>query len=104
MAQFPILPKAANRGLENPDLLVWTQGDIENRFGFKGGRYTSVNHAFAFLIGALLSGVLYALMIFVFIHVPGVSQVAIIYMRPSNQFAVIPATLFFFGGLAVLFL
>jgi hypothetical protein len=104
MAQFPISPKAADRGADNQALLAWSQGDIENRFGFKGGRYTSVNHAFAFLIGALLTGILYALMLFVFIHLPGMSNVATIYMRPSNQFAVIPATLFFFGGLAVLFL
>ena len=86
-----------------PILLAWSQGDIENRFGFKGGRYTSVNHAFAFLIGALLTGILYALMLFVFIHLPVVSKVATIYMRPSNQFAVIPATFFFFGGLPFFF-
>src|SRR5450759_4034068 len=104
MAQFPISQTTTDRGTNNPDLLAWSKDDIENRFGFKGGRYTSVNHAFAFLIGALLTGILYALMLFVFIHVPGVSKVATIYMRPTNQFAVIPATFFFFGGLAILFL
>lgn len=104
MAQFPISTKAADSGADNQTLLAWSQDDVENRFGFKGGRYTSVNHAFAFLIGALLTGILYALMIFVFSHLPVMSQVATIYMRPSNQFAVIPATFFFFGGLAVLFL
>src|ERR1035438_4785462 len=104
MAQFPINSKADGNKTGNPELLAWSQGDIENRFGFKGGRYTSVNHAFAFLIGALLTGFLYALMIFVFSHLPGMSKVATIYMRPSNQFAVIPATFFFFGGIAVLFL
>ena len=95
MAQFPITPKPAS---EKPDILAWTQGDIENRFGFKGGRYTSVNHGLAFLIGAVLAGVLYGLMIFVFIHLPVVSKIATMFMRPTNQFAVIPATLFFFGG------
>jgi hypothetical protein len=104
MAQFPNSPKAAKDGQDNPVLLAWSQGDIENRFGFKGGRYTSVNHAFAFLISAALSAILYALMIFVFARLPGLSQIATIFMRPSNQFAVIPATFFFFGGLAVLFL
>jgi hypothetical protein len=104
MAQFPISPKGTNQDGNNGDLLAWTQADIENRFGFKGGRYTSVNHAFAFLIGALLTGILYALMVFVFIRLPVASKVATIYMRPSNQFAVIPATFFFFGGIAVLFL
>jgi biopolymer transport protein ExbB/TolQ len=104
MAQFPISIATADSAPNQPALLAWSQGDIENRFGFKGGRYTSVNHAFAFLIGALLSGILYALMIFVLSHLPVASKVATIYMRPSNQFAVIPATFFFFGGLAILFL
>lgn len=104
MAQFPIDPKAATKQTGNPELLAWSQGDIENRFGFKGGRYTSVNHVFAFLIGAVLSAILYALMTFVFVNLPVLSKVATIYKRPSNQFAVVPATLFFFGGIAVLFL
>jgi hypothetical protein len=104
MAQFPIKPKAADSGTDNPALLAWTQGDIENRWGFKGGRYTSVNHGFAFIIGALLTGILYVLMLLVFSHVPGIKMIAAIYMRPTNQFAVIPATFFFFGGATILFL
>src|ERR1043166_4082274 len=102
MAQFPILLKADAAG--NPELLAWSQCDIENRFGFKGGRYTGVNHAFAFMMGALLAGVLYGLMLFVFARIPGLSVLAAIYMRPSNQFSVIPATFFFFSGLSILFL
>jgi biopolymer transport protein ExbB/TolQ len=101
MAQFPIIPKPAG---EKPDILSWTQDDIENRFGFKGSRYTSVNHAFALLLGAMFAGVLYALMIFVFIHVPIANKVAAMFMRPTNQFAVIPATVFFFWGVAILIL
>lgn len=104
MAQFPIASKLTAKQTGDTELLAWSQSDIENRFGFKGGRYTSVNHAFAFLIGAVLSAILYALMTFVFINLPVVSKVATIYKRPSNQFAVIPATLFFFGGIAVLVL
>ena len=103
MAQFPISPKASGGGSDNPNLLSWTQSDIENRFGFKGGRYTSVNHVFAFLIGVLLSGFVYGLAVFVFPHLPGGPALSTIFLRPSNQFAVIPATIFFFGGLAVLF-
>jgi biopolymer transport protein ExbB/TolQ len=104
MAQFPIDPKTSAAKAGNPELLAWSQSDIENRLGFKGGRYTSVNHALAFLMGAVLAGILYASMVFFFVHVPGISKIATIYMRPSNQFAVIPATLFFFGGLSVLVL
>jgi cbb3-type cytochrome oxidase subunit 3 len=43
-------------------------------------------------------------MLFVVVHIPGLSVVAHIYMRRTNQFAVIPATFFFYGGLAILFL
>ena len=104
MAQFPIDPKIQAAKDGNPELLAWSQGDIENRLGFKGGRYTSVNHALAFLMGAVMSGILYASMVFVFVHVLGLSNIARIYMRPTNQFAVIPATFFFFGGLSILLL
>jgi hypothetical protein len=75
-----------------------------NHFFLKPPPHNHLNHAFAFLIGALLTGILYALMIFVFSHLPVVSKVAAISMRPGNQFAVIPATFFFFGGIAILFL
>lgn len=104
MAQFPPPQKPKFAGTGNPEILAWSQSDVENRIGFKGGRYTNVNHALAFLIGAMATGVLYVLMLFVFKRVPGISHVATIYMRPSNQFAVIPATFFFFGGMAVLYL
>lgn len=85
-------------------MLAWSQDDVENRFGFKGGRYTSVNHTLAFLMGAVMAAILYALMTFVFVNLPVVSKIATIYRRPSNQFAVIPATLFFFGGISILVL
>lgn len=102
MAQFPITVKPASTG--EPALLAWTQQDIESRLAFKGGRYTDVNHLLAFLFGALLAGTLYALMVFVFARLPGVSKIATMFMRPNNQFAIIPATLFFCGGAAILIL
>jgi hypothetical protein len=104
MAQFPTDPKTAAAKAGNPELLAWSQGDVENRLGFKGGRYTSVNHTLAFLMAAVLTGVLYALMVFVFSRLPGISAIARIYMRPTNQFAVIPATFFFFSGISILLL
>jgi biopolymer transport protein ExbB/TolQ len=103
MAQFPISEKKAKHGPDD-GLLAWTQNDIENRFGFKGGRYTNVNHLFAFLLGLLAAALLYAFAVFLFPRVPGASVLTTILLRPANQFAIIPATLFFFGGLAVLWL
>lgn len=37
-------------------LLDWHLGDIEQRFGFKGGKYTDVNTWFALLASALICG------------------------------------------------
>ena len=37
-------------------LLDWHMGDIEQRFGFKGGKYTDVNTWFALLATALITG------------------------------------------------
>jgi hypothetical protein len=102
MAQFPI--KAKSGSANDTLVLAWSQQDIENRLAFKGGRYTDVNHGLALLIGALFAGVVYALMALVFIRLPVGSTVATIYLRPTNQFAIIPANLFFFGGIAVLLL
>jgi biopolymer transport protein ExbB/TolQ len=104
MAQFPLTQKLPGPASGNPDLLAWTQHDIENRLSFKGGRYTNVNHVLAFMMGAVLTAVLYGSMLFVFIHLPGISKIAVMFMRPTNQFAVIPATLFFFGGVSILIL
>jgi hypothetical protein len=99
MAQFPI--KAPSERPE--DLrLAWSQQDIENRLGFKGGRYTNVNHLLATLLGLLLAAATMALMALVLKKVPGASFVAEIFLRPGNQLTVIPATFFFFLGAGIL--
>lgn len=104
MAQFSNTSKIALAKTTEPDLLAWSQGDIENRYGFKGGRHTGVNHVFAFIIAVLLTGAVYALTVFVLNRLPFAKTVAAMVLRPSNQYTMIPAALFFFGGAAVLFL
>lgn len=104
MAQFPTNPKADGNKTSNPELLAWSQSDVENRFGFKGGRHTGVNHVFAFIIAVLLTGIAYALTVFILQRLPFANTVAAMILRPSNQYTMIPATLFFFFGAAVLFL
>lgn len=42
-------------------LLRWKRLDIEHKFGFRGGRFTSVNTLFTALIGLFLSVVFYAI-------------------------------------------
>ncbi|HTI99926.1 MAG TPA: MotA/TolQ/ExbB proton channel family protein [Dongiaceae bacterium] len=104
MAQFPSPPNTATGPAGKPELLAWSQDDIENRFGFKGGRHTGVNHVFAFVIAGLLTGAAYALTVFLLQRVPLTQGLAAMILRPSNQYTMIPATLFFFGGAAVLWL
>ena len=104
MAQFPLAPKSPADKVGNPEILAWSQSDIENRFGFKGGRHTGVNHVFALMIAVLLTGLGYALTVFVLQPLPFAKTAAAMILRPSNQYTMIPATLFFFGGAAVLIL
>ncbi len=40
--------------------LVWAHGDVEERLGFRGGRYTRVNNVLSFLIGCVLTIAFYA--------------------------------------------
>lgn len=104
MSQFsPILKTAGNKA-DNPKLLAWTQSDIENLFGFKGGRHTGVNHFFASILAVLMTAAGYAMTVFVLQRIPFADTVAAMVLRPSNQYTMIPATLFFFGGAAVLML
>ncbi len=104
MAQFSSIPKSVVARPDEPDMLAWSQGDIENRYGFKGGRHTGVNHVFAFIIAMLLTGATYAFAVFVLQRLPFANTISAMILRPSNQYTMIPATLFFFGGAAVLFL
>src|ERR1700677_3469938 len=96
MAQFPISTTSTAKQDANLNLMAWSQEDVENRFGFKGGRYTDVNQTFVFLLGGLLAAAAYALALFVFRPIPGLSRLATMLLRPANQFAIIPATVFFF--------
>lgn len=104
MPQFPLTPPKAGASSGGSQLLAWTQQDIENRLSFKGGRYTNVNHLLAFLLGLLLTVLTYAAMLLLLRNLPGLSAVATMFVRAGNLPTMIPATLFFFGGAAVLFL
>ena len=86
------------------NILAWTHSDIENRIGFKAGHHTGVNHLLAFIVGTLLAGMLYAFMAFVVRPLGPVQFVAEMFLRPGNQFTMIPATLFFCWGAAVILL
>ena len=61
---------------------------------------------FAFVIGALLTGnpLCFNAVCFYNTCVRGIENCHNLYAWPTNQFAVIPATFFFFGGLTILFM
>lgn len=82
--------------------LAWTQEDIENRIGFRGGRYMSTNHLLALIAAALATVITYAIMVFAFKSVALTAPIAEMFLRSGNQVTVIPATVFFFWGVAVL--
>lgn len=100
MAQFPIRPVADRTA--KPELLAWSQDDLENRIGFRGGRYTGINLLLTFLLALLATGACYLLMIFAARHFQVTARVAQMYLRPGNQYTMIPATLFFFAGVSIL--
>jgi len=104
MPQFPIKPSKPPGISATGDLLAWTQSDIENRLGFRGGRHTNVNHLLALIIGILGTVIVYGLSVSVLQRFPYTEPVAAMILRPSNQYTMVPATIFFFAGIAVLLL
>jgi len=44
--------------------LNWTSSDIEQRFGFSGGKFTTVNNLFTLFMALFLSGTYYAVIVF----------------------------------------
>jgi len=45
--------------------LNWAKSDLEQRFGFRGGRFTSVNKLLTFISGAVLTAAFFAVITFV---------------------------------------
>jgi len=50
--------------------LNWTRNDIEQKFGFHGGKFTTVNNLFTVIMALFLGGTFYAGIIFVLRGVP----------------------------------
>jgi biopolymer transport protein ExbB/TolQ len=87
--------------------LSWEEQDIENRWGiFRGGRYTSVNKLFSFILAVMVASAFMGLMFY--IHrgpaqdaEPFSRRLAECFVRENNLPATIPATLFFFYGVVI---
>ncbi len=69
--------------------LDWHLGDIEQRFGFRGGKYTDVNTWFALLVTALLAGGLFIGLCHVPTNVREHPAVAIILARGWTPYAMV---------------
>lgn len=80
--------------------LDWHLGDIEQRFGFRGGKYTDVNTWFALLVTALLAGGLFISLCHVPTSVREHPAVAMILARGWTPYAMV--TLFILA-MAILF-
>jgi biopolymer transport protein ExbB/TolQ len=80
--------------------LSWEDEDIENRWGlFRGGRFTSVNKLFSFILAAVCSVVFLWLMnLLKQNNNPGLKAVGLLFMREKNVYATGPATVCFFWG------
>jgi biopolymer transport protein ExbB/TolQ len=82
----------------------WSQEDFEQRLGFKGGRYTSVNQLLGFMAAFLLTVMWFALMGWLPNLIPGSTFFTGMFLANGNQY-IQPATMFFFfWGIAILFL
>jgi biopolymer transport protein ExbB/TolQ len=91
-----------NDPFKKPDLkLNWSKNDIEQRFGFHGGRFTTANSLFTFFIALLLAGSFYAALIFWLRGVPQAKAFCDIFLERGipTYFIVV----FFCWSLAILF-
>lgn len=81
--------------------LNWSKRDIEQRLGFRGGRFTSVNKWLTFLLGLFLTAIFYAILIFGLQRVPDARWFTAMFLE--RGVAPYPTMLLFFWGLAILF-
>lgn len=81
--------------------LNWSKRDIEQRLGFRGGRFTSVNKLLTFLIGLLLTALFYSILIFGLQRMPEARWFTAMFLE--RGVAPYPTMLLFFWGLAILF-
>jgi biopolymer transport protein ExbB/TolQ len=82
--------------------LNWTKNDIEQRFGFSGGRFTSVNKVFSFLIGLSLTVIFFLILIYGLEPQPGAHWFADMFLK--RNFTPYPTMFLFFWAMAILFL
>src|ERR1700761_611065 len=93
---------AGNPFSEESFRLNWTELDIEQRLGFRGGRFTTGNKWLTFIMAVLLTAVFYAVLIFGVARAPGARWFTA--MFTDRGFAPYCTMLLFFWGVAILFI
>lgn len=82
--------------------LNWSRQDVEQRFGFRGGRFTSVNKALSFCIGVILTVIFYAAAIVTADRVPEARWFTSMFLQ--RGICPYPTMLFFFWATSILWL
>ncbi len=86
---------------KQPDLLAWERDDVEQRWGFPGGRFTRVNLLFTGLIGLALTLAFYsALLACLHYNVPMLDRIAVSFTQRGP--IPYPTTFFAFWSVAIL--
>jgi len=82
--------------------LNWSKRDIEQRLGFRGGRFTTVNRWLGFLLGLVLTAIYYGFLIFYLQRQPDAHWFTAMFLE--RGFTPYPTMLLFCWALAILFL
>ena len=94
-------PSDRNREQDHTFQLSWMEGDIENRLGFRGGRYTSVNKGLSFAL-AIVFLFIFGGVIFGMTLMPQMKPITDIFLRSGNIWTIGPALFLFFLSIAML--
>src|SRR5437016_3552211 len=86
-------------GLSDP-LLNWVQDDLEQRCGFRGGRFTSCNKLFTFLAAILMGALFYLFAVYCLKPFPQTAFVA--HMFLEHGIIPYPIVAIFFWAVAIL--
>ena len=98
----PFVPSSSSPFSAEDFQLNWSKRDIEQRLGFRAGRFTSVNRWLGFLLGLTLTVVYYGFLIFYSQHQPKAHWFTAMFLE--RGFTPFPTMLLFFWALAILFL
>ena len=83
---------------------IWSRMDWEKKVGVRAGRFTATNTILCFLIGAILSGLTYALLYLVSSKTRTLDLWLLPFIRGGNLPTVVPVVFLFYSSLVVLLL